>query len=422
MSMNTNLQTLLTLSLTLFTLFSLSWYYSFLTKKFSWVDFLWSFSFIIIILEKNIFQYFHTQTFQFSFIELLYLVWSIRLSSHLFIRIKNSEEDNRYKVLKEKWKVWYGIKFFILFQIQFILALILSIPLWLDYSNSSLIIKMSAVIIFILAISAETLADFQLKEFKRLKKGRVCNVGLWKYSRHPNYFFEWLIWVSFAIYGLSSKEKWIALIPATIMYLLLTKVTGIPPAEESSLKSKKQEYEDYQKQTNAFFPWFRNVSLFLVITLISFLNSNNLAYGGNVENIDKIKKVFTELNANNMGILDQFYAKDAQFLDPIGSHQGLDDIRKYYQNLYQNVKAINFKFTEIVVEKNTYVAFWVMTYSVDKLNSGKEIVVHGNSHIKFNDQNLVSYHRDYFDMGEMIYEHIPLFGWGVKKIKDNLKE
>lgn len=103
--------------------------------------------------------------------------------------------------------------------------------------------------LWLLALSGEALADAQLAAFKKnpANKGQVCAVGLWRYSRHPNYFFEWLVWVSFFVFALASPCGWLAIVgPASILYLLL-RVTGIPMTEEQSLRSRGDAYRRYQK-------------------------------------------------------------------------------------------------------------------------------------------------------------------------------
>ena len=136
---------------------------------------------------------------------------------------------------------------------------------------------------------------------------------------------------------------------------------------------------------------------------------------------EMIKNVFTTLRAENIQILDSFYAPDTKFIDPLGTHNGIKSVKAYYRNLYQNVKSIHFKFNDIVSNGNTHVLVWTMTLEAGGLNNGKPIFLEGNSHIKFNDANLVTYHRDYFDMGEFIYEHVPVLGWTIKKIKNKLR-
>jgi steroid 5-alpha reductase family enzyme len=113
---------------------------------------------------------------------------------------------------------------------------------------------------FLVAFLGELAADWQLSRFKSdpKNKGKVCNVGLWRYSRHPNYFFEWLIWVSFALVASSAQYGyWGFLSPALILYFLL-RVSGIPATEEQALRSKGDAYRRYQKSTSAFVPWFPN--------------------------------------------------------------------------------------------------------------------------------------------------------------------
>jgi steroid 5-alpha reductase family enzyme len=110
-----------------------------------------------------------------------------------------------------------------------------------------------------MSLSGEALADRQLESFKRdpQNRGRVCDVGLWRYSRHPNYFFEWLIWLSYALYASTSPAGWAAWIaPALILYFLL-RVTGIPATEAQALRSRGDAYRRYQARTSPFVPWFR---------------------------------------------------------------------------------------------------------------------------------------------------------------------
>ncbi len=119
-------------------------------------------------------------------------------------------------------------------------------------------LEFAGAALWLIAISGEALADAQLAAFKRRasNKGRVCDAGLWRYSRHPNYFFEWLIWVAYFVFALGSPWGWVAIVgPASILYLLL-RVTGIPMTEEQSIRSRGDAYRRYQQTTSAFIPWF----------------------------------------------------------------------------------------------------------------------------------------------------------------------
>jgi steroid 5-alpha reductase family enzyme len=98
----------------------------------------------------------------------------------------------------------------------------------------------------------------QLSLFKAqpAAKGRVCDFGLWKYSRHPNYFFEWLVWIAYFVFALGSPWAWVGLVSPLLMLFFLTRMTGIPPAEARALASRGDAYRDYQRRTSAFIPWF----------------------------------------------------------------------------------------------------------------------------------------------------------------------
>jgi steroid 5-alpha reductase family enzyme len=116
--------------------------------------------------------------------------------------------------------------------------------------------EIAGLALFLIALTGEALADRQLAAFKRdsANRGRVCDTGLWRYSRHPNYFFEWLVWVAFFVFALGSPWGWVAIIgPASILWLLL-RVTGIPMNEEQNLRSRGDAYRRYQQSTSVFVP------------------------------------------------------------------------------------------------------------------------------------------------------------------------
>ena len=114
----------------------------------------------------------------------------------------------------------------------------------------------AGIAIWVCAYIGEMIADRQLAAFKKdpKNKGKVCNSGLWYYSRHPNYFFEWLTWMSYFVFALASPYGFIAIISPLIILYLLLKVTGIPNNEEQNLRSKPVAYKSYQQTTSPFFP------------------------------------------------------------------------------------------------------------------------------------------------------------------------
>jgi len=134
-----------------------------------------------------------------------------------------------------------------------------------------------------------------------------------------------------------------------------------------------------------------------------------------------IEKVFNQLNKDNMKILDIFYDPDIVFQDPLGKIKGLAGMHAYYAHLYQNVRNIRFDITQEVVQGHVHVVFWSMYLTAAGLNKGQEVIVDGNSVIQFGESGKVTYHRDYFDMGEFVYEHVPILRWLVNKVKRRLK-
>jgi hypothetical protein len=157
------------------------------------------------------------------------------------------------------------------------------------------------------------------------------------------------------------------------------------------------------------------------VTIMLFFFSSIVFAGDLSPQMERIINVFNELRKDNLQILDNFYAKDVKFLDPLGVHDGIDSVKKYYANLYENVEEIKFEYMGHVSDKNNHVYLWKMKLKTPSIKNGEEIIVIGNSHITFDEQNLVSYHRDYFDMGEFVYENVPALGWVIRKIKSRMK-
>jgi len=191
------------------------------------------------------------------------VMWSTRLGTHLFIRVMGHHpvEDGRYVQLRQDWAGNFAAKMFGFFQMQAVSVVLLGAAFLLACLNPAPALRpleLAGAALWLVAISGEALADAQLAAFKRdaANRGRVCAAGLWRYSRHPNYFFEWLIWVAYFVFALASPWGWLAIVgPASILYLLL-RVTGIPMTEEQSLRSRGDAYRRYQQTTSAFVPWF----------------------------------------------------------------------------------------------------------------------------------------------------------------------
>ena len=192
-------------------------------------------------------------------------LWSLRLALHLGRRIVGAPEEGRYQELRRTWgagrsEAALAGRFLGFFAFQAALNVLLSLPLLAACQNRAAALaplEWAGAGLWVLAVAGESLADRQLARFKAdpAAHGRVCEAGLWRYSRHPNYFFEWLVWVAFALLGLASPPLgWLApLAPALMLYFLL-RVTGIPATEAQSLRSRGEAYRDYQRRTSAFVP------------------------------------------------------------------------------------------------------------------------------------------------------------------------
>jgi steroid 5-alpha reductase family enzyme len=189
-------------------------------------------------------------------------LWAGRLSTHLFLRLKEyyPKEDPRYERLKTLWGKSTERNFFIFFQLQGLASVLLAIPFWIYIMHPSLTMHWTeylGILLFFVALAGETIADEQLRRFKSdsKNKGRTLQSGLWKFSRHPNYFFEWLVWVAFATMAISAPRSGIAIFAPAVMLLALLRWTGVP-ANEKRAESSREDYEHYKSKTNVFFPWF----------------------------------------------------------------------------------------------------------------------------------------------------------------------
>jgi len=234
--------------------FAIAWRLQF----FSLIDVFWTFTFSFIALAFGLSQ--KTSAAQWIFYAMV-LVWSLRLGFHILVRLISHfpNEDARYVELRKKWAGSFGIKFGAFFAVQGISIIFLSIPLILvavDYDLEFGVMQRIALGLWLIGVIGEALSDFQLRTFKKKSEnaGQVCEVGFWRYSRHPNYFCEWLIWCAIGLFALNAPFGFVGLVAPATMYYLLNYVSGVPLAEAQSVKSKGSLYIDYQHRVNRFFP------------------------------------------------------------------------------------------------------------------------------------------------------------------------
>lgn len=196
---------------------------------------------------------------------------SARLTWHIGQRFLHEypKEDARYTAFRAHFSKHPELMTFLVFQFQGVLMTLVAIPIYMAmFSSSSLTpLHYIAMGIYIVAWLGETVSDVQLDRFKKQQntQGMTCRVGLWGLSRHPNYFFQWLLWVSYALFVIPHHAPWslIAFISPLLMLHFLINVTGVKATEAHALKSRK-DYRQYQQSTSMFIPWpFQTVPDFL---------------------------------------------------------------------------------------------------------------------------------------------------------------
>ncbi len=185
--------------------------------------------------------------------------WGLRLAVHLWTRVRCEAEDGRYQNLRLHWR-GDQLKFFAFFQFQAVLIVLFALPFLAASRNPevSSIWLPAATLIWLLSVAGESLADAQLANFRAdpANRGHACREGLWRYSRHPNYFFEWLHWFAYVCLATGSPIGWLAWSGPVVMYVFLRWISGIPFTEAQALRSRGDDYRAYQRSTPMLIPWF----------------------------------------------------------------------------------------------------------------------------------------------------------------------
>lgn len=190
----------------------------------------------------------------------LIAAWSLRLGWHILRRSQSRGDDPRYAALIRAWGHDARRQMFLLVQKQALVTVPLAMTILVAAHNPAPLFRFQdvlAIIILAAGIVGEAVADRQLGEFSARKSG-ICDSGLWRWSRHPNYFFEWLFWFAMPLLAISGggayTPGWIAVAGPLCMYWLLVHVSGIPPLEEHMLEKHGDGYRAYQARTSAFLP------------------------------------------------------------------------------------------------------------------------------------------------------------------------
>jgi len=193
----------------------------------------------------------------------LVALWSLRLGWHILVRTRAVGDDPRYRQLITQWGADAARRMFWQLQKQATVSLVLALSIVLAARNPHPGLRLQDLLglaILIGAVVGEAIADGQLRRFKANPASRnsVCDTGLWRWSRHPNYFFEWLCWLAYPLIAIDlsgyNAHGWLALLAPACMYWVLVYVSGIPPLEEHMLRSRGETFRAYQTRTRAFFP------------------------------------------------------------------------------------------------------------------------------------------------------------------------
>ena len=188
--------------------------------------------------------------------------WSARLSWHLVVHrvLGHPQEDGRYRAMREHWGPRADRNLFVFYQAQAMAALVFALPFWFlsrHTAPSLAATQWCGLGVVALGLTVEALADRQLERHRRdpTQRGRTCRRGLWRLSRHPNYFGEWLVWCGIGLVA-AEAAGWLAVLQPAVMFVLVRFVSGVPFTELQALKSRGDDYRRYQQETSAFVPWW----------------------------------------------------------------------------------------------------------------------------------------------------------------------
>ncbi len=243
-----------------------AWRLQLTTGNTGWIDVFWTFGLGAVAILGSLVPtsdatWPHTRLIM---VAILVAAWSLRLGWHILVRTRTVGDDPRYRRLIVHWGKDSTRRMFWQLQKQAAVSLVLALSIVLAAQNPHPSLRaqdLLALAILMIAIVGEAIADHQLRRFKAnpTNQNLVCDIGLWRWSRHPNYFFEWFCWLAYPLIAIDlsgyNSYGWLALLAPACMYWVLVYVSGIPPLEEHMLHSRGETFRAYQRRTRAFFPF-----------------------------------------------------------------------------------------------------------------------------------------------------------------------
>ncbi|MDB5484829.1 MAG: hypothetical protein JWR29_733 [Tardiphaga sp.] len=259
---STYLWALLAIAISLSVLMAGAWLVQQRTGNSGWVDTIWTFSLGLVGAGSALWPIGGASPNARQWlVGALVAIWSVRLGSHIAARTAKIEDDPRYAAIAQEWGVNSAKKMFLFLQNQGFgsIPLVFAIFVASRFPDDALRVQdYLGVLILFVGIAGEAVSDAQLKTFRSDpdNKGKVNHDGLWGWSRHPNYFFEWFGWLAYPVIAISTDYPWgwATLLAPIFMYWILRHVTGVPPLEDQMIKSRGDRYRDYQKRVSVFFP------------------------------------------------------------------------------------------------------------------------------------------------------------------------
>jgi steroid 5-alpha reductase family enzyme len=256
------IQTLAIVLILMLAVMSAAWLTVRATNNGGWIDVFWTFGTGLAGVVAALCPWAGPPSARQVLVACLVALWSLRLGSYIALRVAKGAEDVRYATLKKEWGADFLRKLFGMAIVQAPATTLLCASIAaaaLRPGEGLIATDFAGAAILLIAIAGEGLADAQMKAFKAdpANHGKVMDKGLWGWSRHPNYFFEWFGWLAYPVIaidpGAGWPPGWAATIAPVAMYLILTRLTGVPPLEAAMTASRGQAYRDYQARVGAFF-------------------------------------------------------------------------------------------------------------------------------------------------------------------------
>lgn len=262
--MNDAIVVAIVLALALCAAMAFAWYVALRTGRSGWIDAIWSLSVGAAGIAAALAPLGNAvPSMRQVLVASMVGLWSLRLGIHIALRTRTGGDDPRYAQLRREWGVRARPRLFWFLQVQAAVALVLAFAIGVAAHRPTPDLDardILGVALLFVAIVGEGIADRQLARFRSTAggSGGICAVGLWRFSRHPNYFFEWLVWLAYAVIAIDPAGAypigWVAIAAPALMYWLLVEVSGIPPLEAHMERTRGDRFRAYRDSVNAFWP------------------------------------------------------------------------------------------------------------------------------------------------------------------------